>query len=72
MRKGQYQELEKSLKQNKLFTSKIVIVQPAISRGTVLPPKYQEVLAATNFYIKNSGRVTEFGIWGVYDLNIVE
>jgi hypothetical protein len=64
MKKGQFNELEKSLKQNKLFTARIMIVQPAISNSEDLPSKYQEVLAATNFYIKNSGRVTELGIWG--------
>ncbi len=64
MKKGQFHQLEKSLKQNKIFTTKIVIVQPAISKGVDLPSKYQEVLAATSFYIKNSGRVTELGIWG--------
>jgi superfamily II DNA or RNA helicase len=64
MKKGQYDKLEKSLKQNKLFTAKIIIVQPAISKNIDLPSKYQEVLAATNYYINNSGRVTELGIWG--------
>ncbi|RUT33710.1 DEAD/DEAH box helicase [Paenibacillus zeisoli] len=64
MKKGHFQKLEKSLKENKLFTSRIVIVQPSINRTVDLPSKYQEILAATNFYIKNSGRVTEFGIWG--------
>jgi superfamily II DNA or RNA helicase len=64
MNRGQFIKLEKTLKQNKLFTAKIIIVQPAISKNTNLPDKYQEVLAATNFYIKNSGRVTKLGIWG--------
>lgn len=71
MKKGHFQKLEKSLKQNKLFTSKIVIVQPAINRAVDLPAKYQEVLAATHFYIKNSGRVTELGIWGSCEVDSV-
>jgi hypothetical protein len=64
MKKGQFSELEKTLKQNKLFTAKIVIVQPAISKNEDLPAKFQEVLAATNFYINSSGRVTKLIILG--------
>ncbi|MEK4853121.1 hypothetical protein NST04_24925 [Paenibacillus sp. FSL H7-0756] len=64
MRKGEFNKLEKLMKQNKLFTAKIIIVQPAIKKSVELPSKYQEVLAATSYYIINSGRVTELGIWG--------
>ena len=64
MKKGQFSELEKTLKQNKLFTARICIVQPAISKNNPFPEKYQEVLAATSFYINNSGRVSQFEIWG--------
>lgn len=64
LKKGQFKDLEKALMQNKLFTAKIVIIQPAISKSLALPAKFQEVLAATNFYIKNSGRVTDLVIWG--------
>jgi hypothetical protein len=64
LKKGKYDDLEKTLKQNKLFTAKIVIVQPAISQSIDFPDKYKEVLAATKFYIKYSGRVTALEIWG--------
>lgn len=64
LKKGKYNDLEKTLKQNKLFTAKIVIVQPAISQSIDFPDKYKEVLAATRFYIKYSGRVTALEIWG--------
>ena len=64
MKKGEFNNLEKALKQNNLFTARIVIVQPAISKSTNFPSKYQEVLAATRYYIKNSGRVTALEIWG--------
>ena len=64
LKKGKYNDLEKTLKQNKLFTAKMIIVQPAISQSNDFPDKYQEVLAATRFYIKNSGRVTALEIWG--------
>lgn len=62
--KGMILDLEKTLKQNKLFTAKMIIVQPAISRSIEMPDKYQEVLAATRFYLKNSGRVTALEFWG--------
>ena len=64
LEKGNFGDLEKTLKQNKLFTAKIVIVQPAISKSAAFPNKYQEVLAAAQFYIHNSGRVTSLAIWG--------
>lgn len=64
LKKGLYKDLEKTLKQNKIFTAKIIIVQPAISKSKTIPAKFQEVLAATSFFIKNSGRVTDLKIWG--------
>ncbi len=64
LRKGEFSELEKTLKRNKLFTAKIVIVQPAINKSVDFPSDFQEVLAATSFYIKNSGRVKSLEIWG--------
>lgn len=62
--KGDFSALEKTLKQNKRFTAKIVIVQPAIKKSIALPQKYQEILASASFYIKNSGRVSKLEIWG--------
>lgn len=63
--KGQYKDLDKILKaSNKDFKAKIIVVQPAISKSQPLPDKYQEVLAATSFYLKNSGRVGSFQIMG--------
>ncbi len=64
LKKGSFAELEKTLKQNKLLTAKIFIVQPAIKKHESFPDRYQEVLAATRFYIKNSGRTTSLEIWG--------
>lgn len=64
LQKGQINELTKALKQTKRFTAKIVVVQPAINKNIPMPPKYQEVLAAASFYIKNSGRATKLEIWG--------
>ena len=64
LKKGTIGDLERTLKQNKLFTAKIVIVQPAISKSGSFPDKYQEVLASAQFYIHNSGRVTSLEIWG--------
>lgn len=61
--KGTNHGFENILKRNKLFTSKIVTIQPAIKK-TDISEKFQEVLAAANMYIRNSGRATEFCIWG--------
>jgi DNA or RNA helicases of superfamily II len=63
LKKGNYNDLEKTLKQEKPFTAKIVIVQPAISQSIDFPARYQEVLAATRFYINSSRRFT-LEIWG--------
>lgn len=63
LKKGNYNDLEKTLKEKKPFTAKIVIVQPAISKSVDFPAKYQEVLAATRFYINSSRRFT-LKIWG--------
>ena len=61
---GDYDSLERTLKSNKRFTAKIVVVQPAISCSSAMPEKYQEILAAATYYIKNTGRVTDLLIWG--------
>lgn len=62
--KGEFNELEKAFKQNKRFTAKIVVVQPAVNKNIIMPAKYQEILASASFYIKNSGRATKLEIWG--------
>jgi len=64
LQKGQFTDLERTLKQNKQLTAEIVVVQPAISSKVAVPDRFQEVLAAAAFYIRNSGRVTNLKIWG--------
>ena len=50
--------------QDKVLRGKIVAVQPSICKSMDIPDKIQEVLAATNYYINNSGKVKSFEIWG--------
>ena len=62
--KGNIDKLKIILRKNKQLNAKIVIVQPAISKNENITEKFQEILAAANMYIKNSGRATDFYIWG--------
>ena len=50
--------------QDKLLRGRIVAVQPSICKSIAIPGKIQELLAATNYYISNSGKVKSFEIWG--------
>lgn len=64
-KKGEYENFLKEIKeQDKLFRGKIIAVQPSISKNMKMPLKIQEVLAATRYYISNSGKVKSFEIWG--------
>ncbi|WP_156289866.1 DEAD/DEAH box helicase [Oceanobacillus salinisoli] len=63
--RGDYDEFKKELRsQDKQIIGKVVIVQPSISKDTYMPDKIQEVLAATKYYISNSGKVKQLEIWG--------
>ncbi|MFL2123723.1 DEAD/DEAH box helicase [Marinilactibacillus psychrotolerans] len=63
--KGEYENFLKDMKlQDKVLRGKIVAVQPSICKSMDIPDKIQEVLAATNYYISNSGKVKSFEIWG--------
>jgi hypothetical protein len=61
---GEFENFKMTLKQNKQLIGKIVIVQPSISKSEPMPDKIQQVLAASNFYINNSGKVKALEIWG--------
>lgn len=61
---GDYEDFKVTMKQNKQLLGKIVIVQPSISKSIQIPDKIQQVLAASNFYINNSGKVKSLTIWG--------
>lgn len=63
---GSYDEFQKVFKQNKQLKGNIVIVQPSISKSVNMPDKIQEVLAAANYYILNSGKVKSLEIWGSF------
>ncbi|TJX68950.1 DEAD/DEAH box helicase [Soehngenia saccharolytica] len=63
--KGEYEKfLEDMKKQDKVLRGKIIAVQPSICKNMDMPDKIQEVLAATNYYIRNSGKFKSFEIWG--------
>jgi hypothetical protein len=64
LKKGEFTDLEKTFEKNKLLKAKVVIVQPAISKNSDMPQKYQEILAATNFYLTKGGPIKKFEIWG--------
>lgn len=59
-----YKEDHEEMKeQDRVLRGKIVAVQPSICKSMDIPDKIQEVLAATNYYISNSGKVKSFEIW---------
>jgi len=62
--KGTDRDINNILKKNKLLSTEIIIVQPAIKRSVKISDKFQEVLASANMYIKNSGLNTDFYVWG--------
>lgn len=61
---GSFEEFKHNMKQNKQLVGKIVIVQPSINKNVSMPHKIQEVLAASKYYINNSGKVKSLEIWG--------
>lgn len=61
---GEFDDFKNVMKQNKQLIGKIVIVQPSISKSLSMPNKIQEVLAASRYYISNSGKVKSLEIWG--------
>ena len=62
---GNYEEFKEIIrKKEKPIRSIIYIVQPSISKSKEMPEKIQEVLAATQYYINNSGRVKGLKILG--------
>lgn len=64
-KKGEYDKFLQDMKQHdKVIRGNIVVVQPLICKNNDMPDKIQEVLAATNYYISNSGKVNSFEIWG--------
>ena len=62
--KGDYDDFLKVIHQDRVLRGKIIAVQPSISKNTNMPDKIQEMLAATQYYISNSGKVNYFEIWG--------
>ena len=61
---GDYDTFKMTMKQNKQLVGKIVIVQPSICPNEPIPDKIQRILAASHYYIKNSGKVKKLFIWG--------
>jgi len=61
---GSFNEFRQTLKKSKQLIGKVVIVQPSISKSTIMPDKIQEILASARYYINNSGKVKSLEIWG--------
>lgn len=62
---GRYDQFRKDLTgTGKQFIGNVVIVQPSLSKGIIMPDKIQEVLAASAYYIEKSGRVKKLRIMG--------
>ena len=49
---------------NKVLRVAICIVQPGLKRNEEIPAKIQEVLAATDLYVKKAGKVNRLRIMG--------
>jgi hypothetical protein len=63
--KGNYDKFREEFRTaDKAFRAKSVIVQPSISKEQEMPFKIQEVLVASEYYIKRGGKVNDFKIWG--------
>ncbi|MFW5794766.1 MAG: DEAD/DEAH box helicase [Bacillota bacterium] len=63
--KGDYDDFHEQFKKSdKALRAKIVIVQPSISKNQDMPFKIQDILAASEYYIKRCGKVNDFKIWG--------
>ncbi|MBP3806193.1 MAG: DEAD/DEAH box helicase family protein [Oribacterium sp.] len=62
---GDFERMIKELKDaGKAMHGSICIVQPGISNSVEVPLKIQEVLAATNSYIRKAGKVNRFRVIG--------
>ena len=63
--KGRFSDFAADLRDsNRMLRCEIVIVQPAISKSSLLPEKYQEVLSSASMHFINHGKVKEFIVWG--------
>lgn len=62
---GDFKDMIKELKASgKLLRGSVCIVQPGIKKSKDIPDKIQEVLAATDSYIKKAGKVNRLRIMG--------
>lgn len=62
--KGDLNTLKTILRGSKRMETVIYIVQPAVSKNSIIPDKSGEILAASRHYIMHSGRVKEMRVWG--------
>ena len=62
---GDFKTMIKEMKTSgKVLRGSICIVQPGIKKSKVIPNKIQEVLAATDSYVKKAGKVNRLRIMG--------
>lgn len=62
--KGEYSSFLEMMKSNKVLRGQIIMVQPSISTDAKMTDKVADLIAATDYYIKNSGKVNGFFVWG--------
>lgn len=62
---GSFNDMIKELKTSgKVLRGSICIVQPGIKKSKTIPNKIQEVLAATDSYVRKAGKVNKLRIMG--------
>lgn len=61
---GKFNDFENVLNQNLLLRGVIIAVQPSVSKSHYFEDKVQNIIAASNFYLKNVGYIDRFMIWG--------
>ena len=62
---GDFKDIIKELKvSGKVLRGSICIVQPGIKKSKAMPKKIQEVLAATDSYVRKAGKVNKLRIMG--------
>lgn len=63
-KRGTLSAFDKMLRKNKQLVGHVIVVQPGISNSVTMPDKVQSILASGNFYIRNTGKVKSFCVWG--------
>ncbi len=62
--RGELKDVQSKLRSSKTVRYNIIIVQPGLTSSIELPEKIAQVLACSEAYLKNSGLVERYIIWG--------